>query len=195
MTQGLIILDRDGVINEDSIAFIRSPEQWIAFPQALEAIARLHQAGWQLAVATNQSGIARGYFDEPTLDAMHDRMHREVEAAGGRIDHVVWSPHGPDDDSEMRKPRPGMLLKIRDLCGLKNLDNAWMVGDSLRDLQAGQSAGCRTALVLTGKGRITRGDLDQLERPDEVIIADSLLEFANRLLAAEPALLFPSDRA
>ncbi|ARS52628.1 D-glycero-beta-D-manno-heptose 1,7-bisphosphate 7-phosphatase [Kushneria konosiri] len=191
MSAGLIILDRDGVINEDSIEFIRSPEQWLAFPQALEAIARLYQAGWTLAVATNQSGIARGYFDEATLEAMHDRMHREVEAAGGRIAHVVYSPHGPDDESDTRKPKPGLLYQIRDLCQLEGLDQAWMVGDSLRDLQAGQTAGCRTALVLTGKGEITRGDLDQLDRPDEVVIADSLLDFANRLLSDDPTMIPP----
>lgn len=191
MSEGLIILDRDGVINEDSIEFIRSPEQWLAFPQALEAIARLHQAGWIVAVATNQSGISRGYFTEETLTAMHDKMRREVEAAGGLITHVAYSPHGPDDESDTRKPKPGLLYQIRDLCQLEDLGQAWMVGDSLRDLQAGQSAGCRTALVLTGKGRITEGDLDQLERPDEVVITDSLLDFANRLLSEDPAMTGP----
>ncbi|WP_445620091.1 D-glycero-beta-D-manno-heptose 1,7-bisphosphate 7-phosphatase [Kushneria sp. Sum13] len=191
MSAGLIILDRDGVINEDSIEFIKSPEQWLSFPQALEAIARLHQAGWTLAVATNQSGIARGYFTEDTLTAMHDKMRDEVEAAGGHITHVVYSPHGPDDDSDTRKPKPGLLYQIRDLCRLECLDDAWMVGDSLRDLQAGQAAGCKTALVLTGKGEITRGDLDQLDRPDDVVITESLLDFANRLLSDDPALTAP----
>ncbi|SPJ32576.1 D-glycero-beta-D-manno-heptose 1,7-bisphosphate 7-phosphatase [Kushneria phyllosphaerae] len=191
MSAGLIILDRDGVINEDSIEFIKSPEQWLSFPQALEAIARLHQAGWTLAVATNQSGIARGYFTEDTLKAMHDKMHDEVEAAGGHITHVVHSPHGPDDDSDTRKPKPGLLYQIRDLCRLECLDDAWMVGDSLRDLQAGQAAGCKTALVLTGKGEITRGDLDQLDRPDDVVITESLLDFANRLLSDDLTLTAP----
>lgn len=189
MSKGLVILDRDGVINEDAIAFIKSPEQWLPFPQALEAIARLHQAGWTVAVATNQSGIARGYFTLETLEAMHEKMRLEAEAAGGLISHVVFSPHGPEDESDTRKPKPGMLFQIRDLCHLENLEKAWMVGDSLRDLQAGQSAGCRTALVLTGKGRLTLGDLDWLERPQEVIVADTLLEFVNRLLSDDPALL------
>ncbi|OHV08935.1 D-glycero-beta-D-manno-heptose 1,7-bisphosphate 7-phosphatase [Kushneria phosphatilytica] len=185
MSEGLVILDRDGVINEDSEVFIRSPEQWVAFPQALEAIALLHQAGWQVAVATNQSGIARGYFDESVLTAMHDKMCREVRARGGELVHVAWCPHGPDDASDSRKPRPGMLFEIRDTLGLSSLDGAWMVGDSLRDLQAGRNAGCRVALVLTGKGRITLSDLEQVERPEDVVVADSLLDFARRLLAGE----------
>lgn len=189
MSKGLVILDRDGVINEDSPAFIKSPAQWLAYPQALEAIARLHRAGWTVAVATNQSGIARGYFTLETLEAMHEKMRLEAEAAGGLISHVVFSPHGPEDESETRKPQPGMLFRIRDLCGLESLEKAWMVGDSLRDLQAGQRAGCRTALVLTGKGRATLDELDQLVRPEEVIVAENLLEFVNRLLSDDPALL------
>ncbi|RKR07318.1 D-alpha,beta-D-heptose 1,7-bisphosphate phosphatase [Kushneria sinocarnis] len=185
MSEGLVILDRDGVINEDSEEFIRSPEQWIAMPQALEAIALLHRGDWQIAVATNQSGIARGYFDESVLTAMHDKMRHEVRRYGGELAHVAWCPHGPDDASDSRKPRPGMLFEIREALGLASLDGAWMVGDSLRDLQAGRSAGCRVALVLTGKGRITLGDLDQVERPEDVVVADSLLDFARRLLAGE----------
>src|SRR5690606_4302045 len=105
----VIILDRDGVINEDSDEYIKSPQEWIPIPGSLEAIARLHRAGWRVVVATNQSGVARGLFDIDTLMRIHEKMHRAVEEAGGRIEAVFFCPHGPDDACQCRKPRPGLL--------------------------------------------------------------------------------------
>jgi D-glycero-D-manno-heptose 1,7-bisphosphate phosphatase len=151
----LVILDRDGVINYDSDAFIKSPEEWIPIPGSLEAIARLNQAGYRVIVATNQSGIARGLFNIVTLNAIHQKMHSAAQLAGADIDAVFFCPHAANDDCDCRKPKSGMLQEIakRFDVSLKGVPN---VGDSLRDLQAGYGVGCTPYLVLTGKGEKTR---------------------------------------
>lgn len=173
----LIILDRDGVINQDSDAFIKNPDEWRPIDGSAEAIARLGKAGYQIVVATNQSGIARGLFDPGTLGAIHAKMHRVVREAGGRIDAVFFCPHGPDDHCRCRKPQPGMFEEIlarHDVAA----ENVLAVGDRLRDLQAADRAGCRPVLVLTGKGRQTlaAGDLPPatIVRADLAAIADEL---------------------
>lgn len=153
----LVILDRDGVINYDSDQFVKSPAEWKPLPGSLEAIARLTQAGYRVVVATNQSGIGRGLFDMDTLNAIHDKMHRAVQAAGGRIDAVFYCPHSADSNCTCRKPRPGMFTRIGD-CFNVDLGESYSVGDSLRDLQAASAAGSRPILVLTGKGEGTRTD-------------------------------------
>jgi D-glycero-D-manno-heptose 1,7-bisphosphate phosphatase len=147
----LIILDRDGVINEDSDDYIKSPTEWRPIRGSLEAIARLHHAGWRVVVATNQSGIARKFLDLDTLARIHKTMHQRVVETGGLIDAVFFCPHGPDDNCNCRKPRPGMLLDIAERLRV-DLDQVPAVGDSLRDIQAAQAAGARPLLVKTGKG-------------------------------------------
>ena len=154
----LIVLDRDGVINEDSDAFIKSPEEWHLLPGSAEAIARLTQARYQVVVATNQSGVARGYFDLGVLNRIHEKMQREVGVAGGRIDAIFFCPHGPDDGCECRKPKPGMFRDIEKRLQIK-LSGVPAVGDSLRDLQAAQTVGARAMLVRTGKGLKTEQQL------------------------------------
>lgn len=151
----LIILDRDGVINHDSDAFIKSPQEWIPIPGSLEAIARLNQAGYRVVVATNQSGIARGLLDIVTLNAIHQKLHESAKQVGATIDAVFFCPHAGDDNCDCRKPKPGMLHTIakRFNISLKGVPN---IGDSLRDLQAGFVTGCVPYLVLTGKGEKTR---------------------------------------
>jgi D-glycero-D-manno-heptose 1,7-bisphosphate phosphatase len=150
----LVILDRDGVINEDSDAYIKSPEEWRPLPGSLEAIARLTRAHYHIVIVTNQSGIARGLFDLDALQQIHARMHREVARHGGRIDAIYYCPHGPDDECHCRKPKAGML---RDLAKRLKVDLADVpaIGDSLRDLQAAQAVNARPILVRTGKGRQT----------------------------------------
>jgi D-glycero-D-manno-heptose 1,7-bisphosphate phosphatase len=147
----LIILDRDGVINEDSDDYIKCPSEWNPIRGSLEAIARLHRAGWRVVVATNQSGIARKLFDLDTLARIHETMHRRVIESGGLIDAVFFCPHGPDDGCRCRKPLPGMF---HDIAGRLHIDLAGVpaIGDSLRDLQAAQAAGASPMLVKTGKG-------------------------------------------
>ncbi|MFC7369093.1 D-glycero-beta-D-manno-heptose 1,7-bisphosphate 7-phosphatase [Vreelandella zhaodongensis] len=151
----LVILDRDGVINHDSDAYIKTLAEWIPYPSAISAIAKLTRSGFTVAVATNQSGIARGYYDEATLHGMHERLTALVEAEGGSIACIAYCPHGPDEQCQCRKPKPGLLLQIQQYLGMDSLTGSWMVGDSLRDLQAGEAVGCHTVLVKTGKGEKT----------------------------------------
>jgi D-glycero-D-manno-heptose 1,7-bisphosphate phosphatase len=150
----LIILDRDGVINEDSEDFVKSVDECHLIPGSVDAIVRLCDAGYQVVVATNQSGIARGLFDEFDLAHIHQYISEQVEEAGGRIEAFVYCPHGPDDNCECRKPKPGLLENIAAEFGLP-LHGCSFVGDSLRDLQAALAAGCEPVLVLTGKGEKT----------------------------------------
>jgi D-glycero-D-manno-heptose 1,7-bisphosphate phosphatase len=151
----LVILDRDGVINQDSPDFIKSPGEWVPIPGSLEAIARLNQAGYRVVVASNQSGIARELFDMTTLNAIHQKMHGAAQLVGADIDAIFFCPHAASDGCDCRKPKPGMFEEIskRFKVSLKGVP---VVGDSLRDLQAGFIMGCVPYLVLTGKGEATR---------------------------------------
>ena len=151
----LVILDRDGVINEESDAFIKSPEEWRPLTGSLEAIARLNHAGYQVVLATNQSGVGRGLFEVSTLNAIHDRMQRALGQIGGRIDAIFFCPHAEEANCNCRKPKAGLLEEIGrrfsvDLAGVPS------IGDSLRDLQAAAAVGAAPILVLTGKGEATR---------------------------------------
>jgi len=155
MSTKLVILDRDGTINQDSDDYIKSPEEWIPLPGALEAIARLNHAGWHVVVASNQSGLGRGLFDMATLNAMHAKMNKLLSGVGGRIDAVFFCPHGPEDQCHCRKPLPGLFEQIGERLGV-DLHGTHVVGDSLRDLQAGVQVGCEPHLVYTGKGAAFR---------------------------------------
>jgi D-glycero-D-manno-heptose 1,7-bisphosphate phosphatase len=150
----LIILDRDGVINQDSDDFIKSPDEWIPIEGSLNAIARLSRAGFRIFIATNQSGIARGLFDIETLHAIHQKMLQEVQHLGGTIDAVLFCPHGPNDQCNCRKPAPGLYNEIGNRIG-QPLKGVPIIGDSLRDLQAAETVGARPILVKTGKGTRT----------------------------------------
>ena len=175
----LIILDRDGVINQDSDAFIKSPDEWIPIPGSLEAIARLNQAGYRVVVATNQSGIARRLFDMATLNAIHQKMHAATQAVGAEIDTIFFCPHTADENCDCRKPKPGMLHEIAKRFDV-SLKGVPTVGDSLRDLQAGFICGCVPYLVMTGKGEKTHqnGGLPPgtITHPNLAAVVDSLLE-------------------
>lgn len=149
------IIDRDGVINYDSSAYIKSPDEWKAIPGSLEAIARLNHAGWRVVIATNQSGLARGFFTMDTLNAIHDKMRQQLAAVGGQVNTIFICPHGPDDHCTCRKPLPGLFIDIGKRYDL-TLNQCFSVGDSLRDLQAAHAVGCHTALVLTGNGLKTQ---------------------------------------
>lgn len=146
-----IILDRDGVINHDSDLYIKSPDEWLPIEGSLEAIARLHQAGIKVVVATNQSGIARGLYDEATLAAIHKKMNRLITEAGGQLAGVFYCPHGPDDNCDCRKPLPGLIHQIIKTFSV-DPTNVPFIGDSVRDLEAAEAAGCQPVLVKSGKG-------------------------------------------
>ncbi|MDD4886082.1 MAG: D-glycero-beta-D-manno-heptose 1,7-bisphosphate 7-phosphatase [Thiomonas sp.] len=185
----LIILDRDGVINQDSDDFIKSPDEWLPIPGSLEAIARLNHEGWHVVVASNQSGIGRGLFDMTTLNAIHRKMHKMLAAAGGRIDAIFFCPHAPEDHCACRKPKSGLFQDIAKRYELETLDGVPAVGDSVRDLQAAQPLGCGLHLVRTGKGeRIA--DLGNL--PAGTRVHDDLAAFATWLLQQPKT---PPDKA
>ena len=173
----LVILDRDGTINQDSDQYIKSPEEWKPIPGSLEAIARLTQGGWRIVVATNQSGIARGLFDMATLNAIHAEMHRRVAQAGGRIDAIFFCPHAADAKCECRKPKPGLLREIGSRMDVE-LAGVPMIGDSLRDLEAAAAVGAKPYLVLTGKGKKTR---DSSRLPPGTEVAADLAAIAAQL--------------
>ena len=177
----LIILDRDGVINEDSDAFIKTPDEWIPLPGSLDAIARLTKAGYTIVVATNQSGLGRGFFDIMTLNAIHQKMQNAVKAAGGQIEAIFFCPHTASDNCDCRKPRQGMFSTISERFDTP-LEDVPSVGDSLRDLQAAFLAGCTPILVLSGKGKKT---LENGGLPPKTSIFDDLSAVADHLLEAD----------
>ncbi len=154
----LVVLDRDGVINRESKDFVKSASEWQAIDGSIEAIAALSKGGFRIAVASNQSGLARGLFDYGALYAMHEKMRDLVAAAGGRVDHIVVCPHGPDDDCDCRKPRPGLLKQVGNHFDV-DMTGVPFIGDSLRDLQAALSIHARPILVRSGNGRNTENRL------------------------------------
>jgi D-glycero-D-manno-heptose 1,7-bisphosphate phosphatase len=174
----LIILDRDGVINHDSDDFIKSPEEWEPIEGSLEAIARLNHAGYRVVVITNQSGISRGLLDIDTLSRIHNKMRRVLTQVGGKLEAILYCPHGADDDCLCRKPKEGSFTELAHRLRVK-LDNVPAIGDSLRDLQAAETAGARPILVKTGKGEKT---LSEGGMPENVAVYDNLEAAVNALL-------------
>lgn len=180
----LVILDRDGVINHDSDQFVKTLEEWIPISGSIQAIADLSKAGFTVAVASNQSGIARGLITPDNIKAMHDRLNSLVSAAGGELAALVFCPHGPDDQCACRKPKPGLIDQLFQQLGKP--EQCWIIGDSLRDLAAGMARGCKPILVRTGKGNKTlQGGLSSL--PKGTRIFDDLAQ-ASQWLISEAAL-------
>lgn len=156
----LIILDRDGVINEDRPDFVKTEDEWIPIPGSLEAIAQLTRAGFTIVVATNQSGVARKLYSLETLSKIHQKMQHAVESYGGKIDNIYVCPHETKDNCSCRKPKAGLFEQIEATYQIKfSLTHTPAIGDSLRDLEAALTAGCRPILVLTGNGQTTKQNL------------------------------------
>lgn len=176
----LIVLDRDGVINEDADAFIKSAAEWVPVPGSMEAIARLTQAGWTVAVATNQSGLSRGLYDRVALAQMHLKLQRLVAAAGGRVDWISTAPYQAHEQSPARKPGAGMLRAIAWRYGI-DLAGVPFVGDTFSDVQAALTVGMQPVLVRSGKGRRTLSshgaEIERLQVP----VYDNLLTAVERL--------------
>lgn len=177
----LVVIDRDGVINEDSDAFIKSPDEWVPVPGSLEAIARLNRAGYIVVVATNQSGLARGYFDLKTLADIHRKMESMLSEYGGRIDAIFYCPHGPKDNCNCRKPKPGLLNDIGSRFQV-NMDDVMFIGDTISDLQAARAAGAQPVLVRSGKGRKTEQLLEENEFTG-VAVYENLFAAAEAIIA------------
>lgn len=175
-----ILLDRDGVINQESHDFIKSPEEWQPLAGSLEAIALLNQHGYQIAVITNQSGLARGMFTEADLAQIHAKMQRMAIEHGGKISAIYYCPHGPDSTCNCRKPKPGLLLQFAADHQI-NLSETWMIGDSYRDLQAGVAAGAKSVLVKTGNGQKTLTEYPNLN----LLVFDNLYDAAKHLVSGQ----------
>ena len=182
----LVILDRDGTINRASDEFVKSPDEWHPLPGALEAISRLNHAGFHVVLSTNQSGIGRGLFDMATLNAVHARMLKTLAAVGGRIDAIFYCPHAPDEGCACRKPEPGLLHQIQERYGMA-LTGVPYVGDSLRDMQAAESAGCAPHLVRTGRHPEASATSLPAGCPPQTQVHADLAAFVEQLLGGVPA--------
>jgi len=146
-----IILDRDGVINYDSDDYIKSPAEWRPIPGSLEAIAHLNRAGFRVLIATNQSGVARGFYDLETLSAIHEKLLQQLTAVGGYVEEIFYCPHHPTDGCVCRKPQPGLIEQMQKKYAI-HLASTYLIGDSITDVQVAKQTGCQPILVLSGKG-------------------------------------------
>jgi len=174
---GLVMIDRDGVINEDSNEFVKSVAEWRPIKGSLEAIAALHRGGWRVAVVTNQSGVGRGLYDEATLAKIHEHMRERARAAGGEIAGVYYCPHLPDDGCDCRKPKPGLFRALeREL--RVSVIGAPYIGDRLSDIEAALGVGAQPILVRTGTGAATEALLAGRDVP----VFDDLAAAARSLL-------------
>lgn len=183
----LVLLDRDGVINHYRPGdYVCHPDEWVPLPGSLQAMADLCRAGHTLAIATNQSGIARGFYSHQTLAAIHRRMTDLLAELGGQVAHIAYCPHHPDAHCNCRKPGTGLFRQIQDALGLDSLEGSWMLGDNRMDLEAAVAAGCRPVLVRTGNGAATEQSL--VDEPIEgVQVFDDLAAFTRAFLQDQKA--------
>lgn len=184
--QKLLILDRDGVINVESSEFVKTPEEWIPIKGSLEAIGRLSQAGFEIVVITNQSGIGRGYFSADMLAKMHARMIDHVQQYGGKIQSILFCPHTAEDDCDCRKPKDGMYKELAERLSI-SFGDIYSVGDSVRDLLAAKKAGAKPVLVKTGNGKKSLKEIESSPELDltSAPVFDNLSHFADALLNNE----------
>lgn len=191
----LLILDRDGTLNRSREDHVASADEWESLPGALEAVARLNQGGWRVVLATSQSGIGRGLFDMASLNAIHAKMHRQLSAAGARVEAVFFCPHAPEDGCHCRKPAPGLFEQVGARFGIP-LGTVPAAGNSLRHVQAASAAGCPAHLLLTGQSEHLRDQNGQVPTPTKTTTIKGLPEgtqvhldlpaFADWLLEQQP---------
>jgi len=179
MAEPLVILDRDGVINHDSDEYIKNEDEWLAIPSSLTAIAKLNRAGYKVAVASNQSGLARGYYDLLTLTLIHKKMELELSNVGAHLDAVEFCSDHPDSAGPNRKPNTGMVLRLLDKFNVKACDT-WFVGDSVSDIECAERSGCKPVLVLTGKGKHSKNKLNR-----NIATYENLDQFVDHLIKSK----------
>lgn len=182
-----VIVDRDGTINVEREGYIQTPDEWEPLPGALDAIARLNHAGFQVVIAANMPGLGRGLFDVAALNAVHARMNKQLAAVGGRVEAVFFCPHAPDEGCSCRKPLPGLFLQIGERYKV-DLSQVHAVGDSVRDVQAAVAAGCVPHLVMTGMGAPASTDPLPPEFPPGTHVHTDLAEFATTFIAEAEAM-------
>ena len=173
-----IFLDRDGVINRE-VSYLSNPDNFIFIEGSIKALKILKNLGYLLIVITNQAGIARGLFSLENLNMIHDKMKKILFEKKILLDDIFFCPHHPDftGSCNCRKPKPGMIFMARDKFDI-NLMESYMVGDTLRDIEAGFNAGCKTVLVMTGYGKEEKNKIQKI-KPD--FLFDNLLDFAKNL--------------
>ena len=180
----LLILDRDGTLNAPRDDFVTTPADWEPLPGALEAVARLNQAGWHVVIVCNQPALGRGLLDMASLNAIHTKMNKALAVLGGRVDAVFFCPHVPDDQCTCRKPEPGLFHQIAERFG-QPLAGVPAAGDSVTDAVAAVAVGCEPHLLLTGNSESFRqsGVPDNL--PPGTVVHQDMEAFAEFILARE----------
>jgi D-glycero-D-manno-heptose 1,7-bisphosphate phosphatase len=179
----LVLLDRDGVLNEDRPDHVKNPEELTMIPRAARAVARLNAAGHKVALVSNQSGLGRGLYDEEMLARIQEKLEAALRAERGHLDATFICPDAPWAATDRRKPGPGMLREAMDRFRLRGAD-VIMIGDALRDLEAAAKVGVRRILVRTGKGAVTQAKgLPPHVLPVEV--RDDLWDAVTHLLGPE----------
>jgi D-glycero-D-manno-heptose 1,7-bisphosphate phosphatase len=163
-----VFLDRDGTVSKE-VGYLKDPDHLELIPGSAQAIARLRELGFAVVVATNQSGVGRGYFDMHLVEATNARLEELLAREGVHLDGIYVCPHHPDDGCACRKPAPGMALQAQKDLGL-DLDCSYVVGDRPSDIELGQGLGVRTVLVLTGYGR------ESMEQVQPDFVAEDLRE-------------------
>lgn len=181
MSQPVILLDRDGVINEDSDDYIKSASEFKPYPSSIQAISKLFHAGWQVAVISNQSGIGRGLFSEEELQSMHSKLAQELDKHGSSLANIFYCPHKPTDGCDCRKPATGLLRQAEQSLGVA-LAGSYMVGDSISDVEAALNHGCVPILVRTGKGRKTEQQLSEDPKLKSIAVYDDLAAVVEEIL-------------
>ena len=174
----MVILDRDGVINQDSDDYIKSADEWVALPGSIEAINRLKKAGYLVTIASNQSGISRGFFSEEDLKKIHDKLEEQLAMRGTAIDGIFYCPHGPRDNCLCRKPKPGMLVQIAKKFDIK-LTETFFVGDNISDIKAAEMVNAKPVLVRTGKGEYV---MQNFPETVNIPVYDDLAHFVRETL-------------
>ena len=178
----IIILDRDGVINQDSDKYVKNADEFIFIPGSIDAVVNLRQAGFKVVICTNQSGLGRGLFTMEDLNKMHEKLHKAIEEAGAYIDAIIFCPHTSEDKCQCRKPLPGMIFDICDRFHVEDISEVYMIGDSFRDLEAIQNVGGIPILVKTGNGKKT---LAKGELPIDTMVFDDLLAASEYVIAQD----------
>ena len=178
----LIILDRDGVINHDSDDYIKTVDEWLPIDGSIEAIAKLKSNGFTVAIATNQSGIGRGYYSVDTMQQMHEKMAGLLKPYNANIDHIEFCPHIPNDNCDCRKPKPGMIHAIQKQFDA-DLSQTYFVGDTLSDLSTADHAKTKFALVKTGKGERIIDRVLASDAHKHIPVFNDLAHFVDDLIA------------
>lgn len=178
-----VFIDRDGVINENRADYVKSPNEWIPISGSVEAIAELSKIGFPVIIVTNQSAIARGFCSIDDVEQIHTMLIEQVTAAGGRIRHIAYCPHHPDDNCECRKPKTGMVDSAKKELELE--DGGYMIGDAATDMEMGRNAELKTILVMTGRGEVQYGIIESNKLPVPWKIAYNLSEAVSVIIDNE----------